>query len=183
MERKVCFFSHKKTLINKKDGLRFFEKIKRSKTANKKYILRRQFSKNEEDFMRGYQKRVIYIKNTGSEIFEEAYFILKDSDCEPPTCDIVREAERLLSESEAGVKHRFSFGWDEILFFLAGILMTALFFMPSTSFSDLISFLEGTMCPILSYRMIFSSNAKWQLLYFFPLPHQHGAFRSSLLNI
>ena len=78
--------------------------------------------------IKGCEKRVIQIKSPKSDIFEEAYFILKDSDCEPPTCDIVREAERLLSESEAGVKHRFSFGWDEILFFLAGILMTALFF-------------------------------------------------------
>lgn len=71
---------------------------------------------------------MIQIKSPKSDIFEEAYFILKDADCEMPTCDIVREAERLLSESEAGARHRFSFGWDEVLFFLAGILITALFF-------------------------------------------------------
>jgi len=78
--------------------------------------------------IKGCEKRVIQIKSPKSDIFEEAYFILKDADYDPPTCDIVREAERLLSESEAGVKHRFSFGWDEVFFFLAGILITAIFF-------------------------------------------------------
>ena len=79
--------------------------------------------------IKGCEKRVIQIKSPKSDIFEEAYFILKDADYDPPTCDIVREAERLLQESEAGAKHRFSFGWDEVIFFLAGILITSLFFV------------------------------------------------------
>lgn len=71
---------------------------------------------------------MIHIKSPKSDIFEEAYLILKDADHEGPSCDIVREAERLLSESEAGAKHRLSFGWDEICFFLAGIFLSVLFF-------------------------------------------------------
>ena len=78
--------------------------------------------------IKGCEKRVIQIKSPKSDLFEEAYFILKDADCEAPTCDIVSEAERLLQESEAGAKHRFLFGWDEVFFFLAGILLTSLFF-------------------------------------------------------
>jgi len=78
--------------------------------------------------IKGCEKRVIQIKSPKSDIFEEAYLILKDSDYEPPTCDIVREAERLLSESEEGAKHRFAFGWDEVCFFLAGVFLAALFF-------------------------------------------------------
>ena len=71
---------------------------------------------------------MIQIKSPKSDIFEEAYFILKDSDYEPPTCDIVREAERLLAESEEGARHRLAFGWDEIGFFGAGVFLATLFF-------------------------------------------------------
>ena len=78
--------------------------------------------------IKGCEKRVIQIKSPKSDIFEEAYFILKDVDSEVPTCDIVREAERLISESEAGSRHRFAFGWDEIAFFLAGVFLAAFFF-------------------------------------------------------
>ena len=47
--------------------------------------------------IKGCEKRVIQIKSPKSDIFEEAYLILKDCEKEAPTCDIVREAERLLS--------------------------------------------------------------------------------------
>ncbi len=80
--------------------------------------------------IKGCQKRVIQIKSPKSEIFEEAYFILKDTEKdEPAEFDIVREAERLLAESEQqGKRRRFSFGWDEVLFFGAGIFLAAIFF-------------------------------------------------------
>lgn len=78
--------------------------------------------------IKGCEKRVIHIKSPKSDVFEEAYFILKDADYDPPTCDIVREAERLLSESEEGARHRFSFGKGEMFFFFAGVLLTILFF-------------------------------------------------------
>ena len=78
--------------------------------------------------IKGCEKRVIQIKSPKSDIFEEAYLILKDCEKEVPTCDIVREAERLLSESEAGARRRLAFGWGEISFFLAGVFLAALFF-------------------------------------------------------
>ena len=78
--------------------------------------------------IKGCEKRVIQIKSPKSDIFEEAYFILKDSDYDTPSCDIVREAERLLSESEAGARRRFAFSWGEVGFFLAGVFLAALFF-------------------------------------------------------
>lgn len=78
--------------------------------------------------IKGCEKRVIQIKSPKSDIFEEAYLILKDTETEVPTCDIVREAERLLSESESGAKRRWAFGWGEISFFLAGVFLAALFF-------------------------------------------------------
>ena len=49
--------------------------------------------------MRGYQKKVIYLKNTGSSIFEEAYFIVKPEQKKTAsTTEMVDEANRILEE-------------------------------------------------------------------------------------
>ncbi len=52
--------------------------------------------------MRGYQKKVIYMKNTGSALFEEAYFILRP-DCEKENehrkTDMVSEANKIIREN------------------------------------------------------------------------------------
>ena len=50
--------------------------------------------------MRGFQKKVIYIQNTGNPAFEEAYFILSDRADPLPDdgADMVEEATRILSE-------------------------------------------------------------------------------------
>ena len=51
--------------------------------------------------MRGYQKKVIYVKNTGSRHFEEAYFVMRpDSDTDVPSSEsMVREANRIIKEN------------------------------------------------------------------------------------
>ena len=51
--------------------------------------------------MRGYQKRVIHLKNTGSDLFEEAYFILKENDGKDvrPTYLMVDEARKIIKEN------------------------------------------------------------------------------------
>ena len=48
--------------------------------------------------MKGCQKKVIYIKNTGSDIFEEAYFIIKEKNGASVGGDFVREANRIVDE-------------------------------------------------------------------------------------
>ena len=60
--------------------------------------------KSEDGMMRGYQKRVIYLKNTGSSIFEEAYFIMKTdrkSDLEKAYTGeaLIEEANRIIEEN------------------------------------------------------------------------------------
>ena len=58
--------------------------------------------------MRGYQKRVIYIKNTGSEMFEEAYFVVKSDtprDFGTHEC-LVDEANRIIRENFENRKRR-----------------------------------------------------------------------------
>ena len=54
--------------------------------------------------MRGTEKRVIYLKNPESHLFEGAFFLLKDAQSRPPVSesDIVKEATRILYEGEAG---------------------------------------------------------------------------------
>ena len=51
--------------------------------------------------MKGYQKRVIYLKNTGSHIFDEAVFFVKgENDLkELGKGDMVNEANRIIEES------------------------------------------------------------------------------------
>ena len=51
--------------------------------------------------MRGYQKRVIYLKNTGSPLFDEAYFVIKKDAYRVSVSmpDMVREANRIISEN------------------------------------------------------------------------------------
>ncbi len=54
--------------------------------------------------MRGYQKRVIYIKNTGSDCFEEAYFVLKSD-----TGATVKTHEKMVDEANRIIKENFEY--------------------------------------------------------------------------
>ena len=52
--------------------------------------------------MRGSEKKVIYVKDTGSKLFEEAYFVLRRGVSESAdgsdAADMVREASRIVEE-------------------------------------------------------------------------------------
>ena len=49
--------------------------------------------------VRGCQKRIIYLKSTGSEVFDEAYFVVRDEALSNMgECDMVKEANRILDE-------------------------------------------------------------------------------------
>ena len=51
--------------------------------------------------MRGYQKKVIFLKNTGSHLFDEAYFVIsqRGEDAHVEQSDMVYEANRIIEES------------------------------------------------------------------------------------
>jgi hypothetical protein len=52
--------------------------------------------------VKGYQKRVIYLKNTGSEIFDEALFFVRaenNNTRQVEYNDMVNEANRIIDES------------------------------------------------------------------------------------
>lgn len=78
--------------------------------------------------VRGKTKRVIYLKNPESQIFEGAFFLLKDaSHPAPKESDIVEEATRILYEGEGGkaaapLQRRGRDGVWRFLFFLFGVL-------------------------------------------------------------
>jgi hypothetical protein len=81
--------------------------------------------------MRGYQKRVIHIKNTGSNLFEEAYFVVKeDSRCNEVGLSIIDEANRIIEENVTGEKRKKkrTANYVNILFFAIGLFVAALCF-------------------------------------------------------
>jgi len=72
--------------------------------------------------MRGYQKKVIYLKNTGSRHFEEAYFILRE-DSEKgafTNADMIDEANRIIKENFEKERRGFfsSKKWYIVAFFV-----------------------------------------------------------------
>ena len=76
--------------------------------------------------MRGCQKRVIFLKNTGSALFEEAYFVMrKEEKTERRSeADMVAEADRIIEEN-FGKKKRIKFGPLTLLTsFLSGASLT-----------------------------------------------------------
>lgn len=80
--------------------------------------------------VRGTQKQIIHLKHTESALFEEAFLILKPTSATPPGgCDMVAEAERLLSRhrdepAQGGAEKTRRF--PPVLAFLAGLLSGAL---------------------------------------------------------
>ncbi len=62
--------------------------------------------------MRGYQKKVIFLKDTGSHLFDEAYFVVsrRGEEAHIEQTDMIYEANRIIRESlmdkETGIKGR-----------------------------------------------------------------------------
>lgn len=80
--------------------------------------------------MRGYQKKVIYVKNTGSRHFEEAYFVMRgdspDRECSHEK--MVEEANRIIKENFGARKRGFLYSkrWHILAFFSGSAITLAL---------------------------------------------------------
>ena len=79
--------------------------------------------------MRGYQKKVIFLKNTGSHLFDEAYFVVSREGEEAAVgqSNMVLEANRIIRESigEETLGYRRDRGiLNFLLPFLLGVLFT-----------------------------------------------------------
>ena len=85
--------------------------------------------------MRGYQKKVIFLKNTGSHLFDEAYFVVsrEGEAAHVEQSDMIFEANRIIKESLEGKESRIK-GNDKgfflgflIPFFLGARITVTLF--------------------------------------------------------
>ena len=90
--------------------------------------------------MRGYQKRVVYLKNTGSSVFEEAYFVIKSdkkdfSDKAYTGEALIEEAHRIIEENvklHSNKKRKIPSVKSIVIFsvgFLSAVLTSTLFFI------------------------------------------------------
>jgi hypothetical protein len=81
-----------------------------------------------EKVVRGCQKKIVYLKNTESEVFEEAYFVVRDDAlADNSECDMVKEANRILDEcisledTESSWHKILNFTKHRIIPFLIGV--------------------------------------------------------------
>lgn len=80
--------------------------------------------------MRGYQKKVIYIKHTGSNLFDEAYFVVGPSGENMKSGDMVLEANRIIEDSIRNEPKKRSFRLSEFLYpFLIGVIVSTIVFV------------------------------------------------------
>lgn len=56
--------------------------------------------------LRGCQKKIVFIKNTGSKVFDEAYFVISGKEGVPSLTDeaMVDEAKRIIDDATFGDK-------------------------------------------------------------------------------
>ena len=79
--------------------------------------------------MKGYQKKVIYLKNVGSPLFDEAYFVLKtqEEDNEKKKASLIEEANRIVEENiELRKTKKYGLNKRNILVFSFGFASAAL---------------------------------------------------------
>ena len=78
--------------------------------------------------MRGYQRRVIFLKNTGSALFEEAYFVMRSEEMTEgkSEADMVSEAGRIIEENFGKRKRRIKIPkpLSLIISFVCGAVLT-----------------------------------------------------------
>lgn len=76
--------------------------------------------------VKGCQRQIVLLRGTGSELFEEAYFILKPEKTSLPQARMITEANRIIEENTLRGKRQGNLlskpRWDRLLFFLIGLL-------------------------------------------------------------
>lgn len=75
--------------------------------------------------VKGCQKTVIYLKNTGSDYFDEAYFVLTDDIYDCTDGDLIAEANRIIENAGTEVqKRRRLITKEKIISFTLGLLIS-----------------------------------------------------------
>ena len=73
---------------------------------------------------KGYKKRVIVVKDTGSRLFDSAYFIVNENVSGENVLDMVKEASRIIEEK--GLKSSRSFSVSSLFAFSLGASLCSL---------------------------------------------------------
>ena len=70
--------------------------------------------------VRGYQRRMVFLKNTGSKIFDEAYFVLSEeaSALSVGKDDMIEEAKRIVEENLISKDTPSKKGFRGVFFYL-----------------------------------------------------------------
>ena len=92
--------------------------------------------------MRGYQKRVVYLKNTGSRLFEEAYFVIKSDNRDKRKKEItddedfIEEVNRIIEENleYSAFDERKNKNYNRVFYFGLGFLISSMIFIFYTIF-------------------------------------------------
>ena len=85
--------------------------------------------------LKGCQKRIVFLKDTGSELFDEAYFVIKAEYQNKSEGEFIQEATKIANsgKAEASVAKRSSFAFGFFLFsiglFIGTLLSTCAFFL------------------------------------------------------
>ena len=58
--------------------------------------------------IKGVKKDVVFLKITGSRVFEEAYFILRESPDRPDSSDLAEEARKIIASNVLSPENAFS---------------------------------------------------------------------------
>lgn len=75
--------------------------------------------------VKGCQRQIVLLRGTGSELFEEAYFILKPEKADLPQAQMITEANRIIEENTQRKKRASAVTaprGGRLLFFLLGLL-------------------------------------------------------------
>ena len=73
--------------------------------------------------IKGCHKNIVFLKDTGSELFEEAYFILKPNAKDKGDADIISEATKIVNCLDDGNKKKGKRRLGKLISFLAGAII------------------------------------------------------------
>lgn len=73
--------------------------------------------------IKGCHKNIVFLKDTGSELFDEAYFILKPNAKDKREADIISEATKIVNSLDDGNKNKERGRLGKLIFFLAGAII------------------------------------------------------------
>ena len=77
--------------------------------------------------LKGYQRKLIMLQTHGSELFETAYFVLKE-DAErrrPNQCEMLTEAKRIVEENSFTGRRKDNESYPALLVFVLGAFLGA----------------------------------------------------------